>query len=1231
MSISLNPNQSNHKNKRRVLCAVLATATLLGTVGCRSNRPPSEESNFDETTNTAVDTDTDTDAGSYNGEETTHSEDPADPNEVTIMQEIQYESTRNEQKSGDGVTLTLPAAETAVTGTRVMAYVQLTEQLEDYNYFIVDWGDGTWSYTGPYQSHQRGELSHTYKQPGTYQVKACGINLDAGRRKGWTEPQTLTVSGEAYSTADHMITTVTPIGSSLGGDAYAYAHIADGDNTTRWQSAQSLSVKANEYVGYIFDDTYTLDSLEIKFPADLEDFPSNISVEYTTDGGETWYMMPHYYYVLPNSEGYYDCFMGFPNPQGATLVLPMEGICANGVRLRALSYGRNGRRFGVDEMRVYGTKETRFYTSYEGHYNADLSNMFLIFGLAKTEPYVREDPFRAGEANMCGSLEWAAWDSIQLIWTGYEPSVSKQISAMKNAVYGGDGWYYDEATGKYVVDESEYATNPRNDGFIWATGGAPKHLDEQNHYTNNSSLIMAARDYILIAEPNEVKAFLESTNGRGQVMLDKLRKAMAYMLFDLNGESGLMTIYDPRNDGTVRGLSSNYWDSLNFFGYNSSYENIFFYEAVLAMADIETYLGNTAEADYYTALAAKIKTTFNDYFWDPVKGRYITSVNVKGDVLDFGLTMVNFMAVAAGLATPEQTQLIYDWVDGRRIIEGDNSTGTDIYNFKVSARTNTVAVETIEEDGLHYWWYNGHSFNDVLPGHWGIYGQQMQNGGTIFYTSYYDLVGRTYLSGDLAQERFGVIMDEFHIDSLRRDPRTQWGYYLVSINGEFPESGLVPASFVTQTVGITPDVAGLRIEACLPSDMTYAGVRDYHYNGKVYHIEVNRSLSRPSMTEENGIHIVKVPADTAWFITRDNQIIEAVESGEAPSVSMKAPVITPARQTVEADVLDTDLTLRVDYNNGSGATLTCNGTAVAAGNFTRGITTLTLSREFVRALPVGENHFTLSTSGGTATFVLQVNREGVLFTDTERMKAFTGEDIAFSVDLGTGPVKGVTLNGTDLPADAYFCEANTLQITKEYLATLPAGVYEIILYGANESYVDCFVVVGAELSEVHAVNFDSLCRTGGVFSATEVEGLNGKGGRFVCNQSGMLLEMGAEAVPYAFKDGQSYAVTMYLKFEDMKPATSLYLDMLLPIRFAQASGGYADIVYLRYNEQDGYYVNQCNASKVEWTEEGGWNRLYFEFTYHDGWASLTVPAWMQGTITVDSFVLTSLGAHTDHA
>ena len=789
-----------------------------------------------------------------------------------------------QRSSNSGVTLELPK-EGAVTGARVSAKVRVNDDMTDYEYYIVDWGDGAWSYNGPYvyidSARIIGEVYHTYRQPGAYTVKACGVNLAAGTFYGWTEPQTLDVGGDVQPS--HPIADGSPICSSSGGRLFAAGNIADGKACTRWQSAAAKSADTSDYIGYLFDDVYTLELLEIDFPKDLTTFPSNVTIEYTTDGGKTWYMLPHYYYVLPNSEGLYACVMNFPNPKGKTLSLPLDGIAANGIRLRGIDYLASDYvrySFGVSEMRVYGKKGTLLYTSNDGCYNADLSNMWAIFGTANTEPQMfnslcgartNVEPFRSG-ATMIASIEWLAWNGMKLNWSGFDEAKDIHLQSLNWAMYGGDGWYYDEATGKYVVDESEYETNARDDGFIWATDSAPKHLDEQTHYTNNSSLIIAARDYLLSTDDPE--GFLSMVNRRGQVMRDKLRKAMDYMLVNLNGASGLMTIYDPRNDGTVHGVSSNYWDSLNFFGYQSAYENVFFYQAVLAMADIESFLGNTAEAERYTLLGSKIKQVFNETFWDAEKGRYITSINIKGERLDFGITFVNFMAASAGLASKEQSKSIYDWIDGTRIIEGDTSTGEDIYAFKVAARSNTVAVETIEEDGLHYWWYNGHDFNDVLPGHWGLYGQQMQNGGTIFYISYYDIAGRTSLSSDNAIERFNIIMDEFHKDALRRDPRTKWGPYLVSINGEFPESGLVPYSFVSEIVGITPQVKGLEIKANLPSDMTYAGVREYEYRGKTYSIEVNKTVTAPEMTLNGGTYTVKVPADGAYYITMQNTVVK---------------------------------------------------------------------------------------------------------------------------------------------------------------------------------------------------------------------------------------------------------------------------------------------------------------------------------------------------------------------
>jgi hypothetical protein len=807
-----------------------------------------------------------------------------DENNVGTMKEIEYEQTKNAQKTGSNVNLVIPPASAAKTGAELTAYVMPDIDLENYNYYIVDWGDGTWSYNGPYvynDDHKvMGEVYHTYKKAGSYKLKACAVNLGVGKLYGWTEEQTLTVTGDDY--AGNMITGVSAISSANSDNAHSAAKIADGDNSTRWQSAVSDSVSSQDYVGYLFDGYYTLDTLEIKFPSDVQIFPSNISVEYTTDGGENWYMLPHYYYVLPNSEGLYSCIMNFPNPKGATLDLPLNQITANGIRIKSLLYPLSSsgvKYFAVEEMRVYGNKGTLLYTSYDGYYNADLSNMWAIFGIAKTEPRMYNslrgastnvEPFRSGQT-MTASIEWTEWNGAQLNWSGYDEAVNIHVNSLKNAVYGGDGWYKD-SSGKYVVDTSEYNNNSRDDGFIWATESAPQHLGEQNHYTNNPALIIASRDYLLTG--NGTAGFLDSVNSRGQKMLDKLRKAMEYMLINLNGESGLMTIYDPRNDGTVRGVSSNYWDSLNFFGYNSAYENVLFYRSVLAMADIENYLGNTSDAEYYAELAPKIKRVFNETFWDDEAGRYITAINVKGDVLDFGVTFVNFMAASAGLASEEQAKLVYDWVDGKRIVEGDTSTGEDIYNFKVSARSNTVAVETIVEDGLHYWWYNGHSFNDVLPGHWGEYGNQMQNGGTIFYISHYDVSGRTVVSADNAIGRFNAIMDEFHKDQLRRDPRTKFGIYQVSINGEFPESGLVPLTFVTDIVGITPALKGLKIESNLPSDMSYAGVREYRYGNRVYSVEVNKNLSKPEIKKDGEKWSVKLPAGKTWYITLENKLIE---------------------------------------------------------------------------------------------------------------------------------------------------------------------------------------------------------------------------------------------------------------------------------------------------------------------------------------------------------------------
>jgi hypothetical protein len=572
--------------------------------------------------------------------------------------------------------------------------------------------------------------------------------------------------------------------------------------------------------------------------------------------------------------------MRFPNPKGATLDLPLDGIVCNGIRLTAKLFLMEPRVLSVSEMRVYGNKSLLLYTSLGGSFDGDLNNMWTIFGSAKTEPIVygsingestNQSPFRTGMA-MIASTEWLEWNGKKFIWTDYDKVQDAYLEQLINVRYGSDGWSEDN-------------------GYIYATADSPKHLGEQNHYTYNSIFIIAARDYLL--QGNNLKVyqngafidFLEAENRIGQTMADRLEKAMNYMLTTLEGKSGVLTINDPANDGTPFGNASNYWDAHRSFGYKSAYENTLFYASLLAMAEIKEYLGKTSEAEYYYNLARISKEEFNKLFWDETKGRYITSVNRLGERIDFGMTFVNFYAIHYGVATEERAKLIYDWLDGKRIIPTDRSKGKDIYGaFVYAPRSNTVDVSSTGSP--YYWWDHG----GALPpteGTFGGFDHQMQNGGTIFYISHYDVMGRLKSTGsDDAFKRFNSIMEEFHKDSLRRNSYmtfVQDGYqgvgeYREGVVGEFPESGLVPLTFITGFLGINTSSEGLIISPKLPSKIEYAGIRDYSFGSRTYSIQIVKNITDPVVQYTENKYFLRLPADKTYVITYDNRLIEKTKS-----------------------------------------------------------------------------------------------------------------------------------------------------------------------------------------------------------------------------------------------------------------------------------------------------------------------------------------------------------------
>lgn len=799
------------------------------------------------------------------------------------LKSIAYQKTGLAQKTKSSeVGLTLYPIPEYATGEEVSVSVVVKNRFSNskpYFYAIVDWGDGTWSYNGPYQNDSNEQstasLTHVYKESGDYSIKACAVNLSDGKLYGWSQEQVCTVRG-SYKDGK-MINRLMPYASTVASGALE--NILDGDGTTYVKTDNASDSNQQEYIGMLFDDYYRLDSLEVQFPVGQEYFPSNLAVEYTTDGGQTWYSLPKYYYLYDYSVGRYQPLMNFPDPTGATLAFDMDGIVANGVRISAKLFLMEERTLAISEMRAYGDKQLLFYTSNGGSYDADLNNMWTIFGTAESEPIVvgtvysaktNASPFRTGTALIL-STEWTEWNGLKFNWTNSEDAKAAYLNQLVNVRYGPDGW-------------------SGEDGYIYATSDSPKHLGEQNHYSLNPTFIIAVRNYLLqgndtiVNENGTMVDFMDAKNRYGQTMRQKIDKAMEYMLETLNGKSGIMTIYDPANDGTQTGNASNYWDTHRAYGYKSAYENALFYASLVAMADIEGYYGNEAEATRYTELASKAKTMYNKLFWDDAKGRYICSINAKGERIDFGMTVVNFYATAYGLADEAKAQLIYDWLDGKRIINGDTSQGKDIYGeFVYAARTNTLDVSSTGEP--YYWWDHGGQL-PCTPGTFGGFGHQMQNGGTIFYTAYYDMMGRIKtLGADSANTRFSVIMEEFHKDSLRRNRYMSFiqdgyqgiGEYSEGVMGEFPESGLVPLTYVTGFLGLNVCSQGLRITPNLPTEYNFAGVREYHFGNRIYSIQINKSLSEPKVQYDGEKYFVQLPADKEFVITYDNRLLSISE------------------------------------------------------------------------------------------------------------------------------------------------------------------------------------------------------------------------------------------------------------------------------------------------------------------------------------------------------------------
>ena len=203
------------------------------------------------------------------------------------------------------------------------------------------------------------------------------------------------------------------------------------------------------------------------------------------------------------------------------------------------------------------------------------------------------------------------------------------------------------------------------------------------------------------------------------------------------------------------------------------------------------------------------------------------TVDLDGNLHDYGFTFLNNEAVYYGFATPEQARSIHAWMAGERTVADDTSQGPDIYHWRFGPRSTT------KRNLDYYFW--AWSAPESIP-----FGYQVQDGGGVLGFSYHDLMARLKTAGpDDAARRLVEIctwFDETQAAGGYRayysDPSrgTMQGGNVpggLGLDREFFESILVPQVMLYGFLGFRPTADGCEIAPRLPADWPSLCIRAF--------------------------------------------------------------------------------------------------------------------------------------------------------------------------------------------------------------------------------------------------------------------------------------------------------------------------------------------------------------------------------------------------------------------
>jgi hypothetical protein len=410
------------------------------------------------------------------------------------------------------------------------------------------------------------------------------------------------------------------------------------------------------------------------------------------------------------------------------------------------------------------------------------------------------------------------------------------------------GWFAGPPRDAEMANIVGYPMTPEGYMHTWgAEVGWPLVRDgrDTRHFETNARYILGCWRHFLFTGD---MAFLRSQE-------ERLRKTMSYQLETLRGKEGLVVTPEFKT-GRHQDLSNNYWDVLPF-GHLDAYANISFYASITAMEQMQKALG-TAPLTDYAKLRELAHRRYDEAFWNDEAGRYIGCVDIDGARHDYGFTFINLEALHYGLGDESKAKRIYQWMETEPTSSGKADTytkwifaprTTTIHNPMWGPKAPKSETDNLVKPWWTYWW----------PGT--PFGEQCQDGGAIFYTSFFDLMNRSRTFGaENAWKRYQEILARYRMPDrlcggnplFLGEIAQQEDGGAVGTDYPFPESGLVPLYFLYGVIGLDPKPDALHITPRLPKVLEFAAVSDVSWRGAKLRIRVMPTTVKIDGTAADG-------------------------------------------------------------------------------------------------------------------------------------------------------------------------------------------------------------------------------------------------------------------------------------------------------------------------------------------------------------------------------------------